>query len=125
MNFHQESIIFHSHSNNMLVFENPCKVNNNDLIKYQLEITDLNTNDLLKSAYKVSDLRLFFFFWTALYVIPEVREVHSRCDDTVCKQKFSFVNCRKNNICSILRAEHLQHQLRTAIGVKSSTDKLP
>ena len=48
----------------MLVFENPCKVNNNDLIKYQLEITDLNTNDLLKNAYKASDLRLFFF-WTA------------------------------------------------------------
>jgi hypothetical protein len=44
----------------MLVFENPCKVNNNDLIKYQLEITDLNTNDLLKNAYKASDLRLFF-----------------------------------------------------------------
>jgi len=108
----------------MLVFENPCKVNNNDLIKYQLEITDLNTNDLLKSAYRVSDLGLLCF-WTAFYVIPEVREVHSRCDDTVCKQKFSFVNCRKNNICSVLTAEHLQHQLRTAIEVKSNTDKLP
>jgi len=44
----------------MLVFENTCKVNNNDLIKYQSEITDLNTNDLLKNAYKTSDLRLFF-----------------------------------------------------------------
>jgi hypothetical protein len=44
----------------MLVFKNRCKVNNNDLIKSQLEITDLNTNDLLKNAYKASDLRLFF-----------------------------------------------------------------
>jgi hypothetical protein len=44
----------------MLVFENPYKVNNNDLIKYQLKITDLNTNDLFKNAYKASDLRLFF-----------------------------------------------------------------
>jgi hypothetical protein len=60
MNCHQESTIFHSHSSNMLVFENPCKVNSNDLIKYQLEITDLNTNDVLKNAYKASDLRLFF-----------------------------------------------------------------
>lgn len=50
---------------NMLVFENPSKVNNNDLIKSQLEITELNTNDLLKNTYKASDLRLFFFFWTA------------------------------------------------------------